>query len=145
MPTWKVKEKTVDEKGLATTKTITTENISVMQKLLGMNEKKKDSNKPQQEQEPKKASKKKETTKELEPPKKTVAKKAPVKTMTNTSFVPKDETVIYSKGKWVITKKPIGGLYTYTLYEKDFCRAQLLFMPDDDHKAFKEFKDRIKE
>lgn len=38
MPLWKIKEKTVDEKGLTTTKTITTENTAVMQKLLDMKE-----------------------------------------------------------------------------------------------------------
>ena len=71
---------------------------------------------------------------------KTVGKKA-----SDTGFVPKDETIIFHKGKWVITKKPIGGLFTYSLYEKDYCRTQLIFMPDDDKKALKELKNNMRE
>ncbi len=163
MKTFSMKESKKDHMGHKTTITVTTENPEVIKSLMNTasedgekttasNRKAKSSksNTSNKSKAPKKGKVKIQalpapTTNTKPGKKKTAAKKTSVKSKTNTNFVPKDETVIYSKGKWVITKKPIGGLYTYSLYEKEFCRSQLIFMPDDDKKAFKEFKDRIKE
>lgn len=84
---------------------------------------------------PKKESKKKATSK----------KTTVVNTVSDNSFIPKNETIIFRQGKWVITKKAIGGLFTYSLYEKDYCRTQLIFMPNDDKKALNELKNSMKE
>ncbi len=126
MPTWKIKEKTVDEKGLATTKTITTENISLMQKLLNMNEKK-DTKNPQQEP---KASKKKEATKikqislkapEIKMPKQEVKKQLPkLKKVTPRKLEPPKKKEVKAlpapatntkpgKKKIVISRKAVEG------------------------------------
>ena len=84
---------------------------------------------------PKKESKKKATSK----------KTTVVNTVSDNSFIPNNETIIFHQGKWVITKKAIGGLFTYSLYEKDYCRTQLIFMPNDDKKALNELKNSMKE
>lgn len=76
MPLWKVKEKTVDEKGLTTTKTITTENTAVMQKLLDMKEE------PVKDKSKKTTEAKKES-KNKEPAK---SKSSIVKLLTNSNF-----------------------------------------------------------